>query len=121
MNADTSPTVQSINHRLNYLVKQGQSLIDENIYDDGSMLGPEILSQLELLASKDEKITASHHPVIEASARDILYPLLVCIYVNRCMSSSFNRVRDQQISTSHLFVKYGSYSILFIYWATMVN
>ena len=83
MNANDSPTVQRVAHRLKYLVKQGKNLVDESVHDDGSMLGPEILSQLDLLASNDEKIPVSQHPLVEASARDILYPLLVCIYVSR--------------------------------------
>lgn len=95
MNADNSATVQRVTHRLKFLVKQGKSLVDQNIHDDGSMLGPELLSQLELLALNDEKIPASQHPVIEASARDILYPLLVCDFTSRCLNNKSDRVRDQ--------------------------
>ena len=78
MDADQLPIVKEVTNRLRNLVKEGESLIDDNHKDEDSMPGPEILTELELCVTKDENIPSTQQPVVETSARDILYLLLVC-------------------------------------------
>ena len=77
MDAKNLPIVIDVTNKLKNLIKEGRSLAQKNPHNDRSMLGPEILAELDMRVTSIESIPASQHPVVETSSRDILYPLLV--------------------------------------------
>ena len=80
MDAKNLPAVKDITARITSLIEEGQNRVQKSSHNDRSMLGSEILAELESQITSVENIPAAQHPVVETASRDILYPLLVCLY-----------------------------------------